>query len=413
VPRPRREKITEQNATVPRLVREVRTLRDYFEKFVPPEHGNVSLHEQDALILMLCGFFDPMARSLRTLEELGQVPSVKQHLGVDQVPKSTLSDALARFRVEHLRPLMQQLKKQLPHLQHTDQDLEQITGKVLAGDGSLFGLAGEVAWAMQRRKNQEGQIDSQVKLNLLVDVHNWTPEDGIVTGADHKGGEPAAMKRMLQGGVVYLFDRAYYPFDFMRAVLEAGSDFVIRLKKDIVFRGQQQRELSEKDRQAGVMADWIGFVGVENGCKGQAPGQMLREVRVWDEKKQEIVRLLTTLLDVEAWVIAALYRLRWVIELFFRWLKVTVGFSHLVSTSPNGITLQFYVAMICTLLIHIRTGLPVSKYSLMALSLVARGQCSLDDLMPVLAKRERERMLERARLERKRAAKKQQALLPG
>jgi len=138
----------------------------------------------------------------------------------------------------------------------------------------------------------------------------------------------------------------------------------------------------------------------------------MRLVTVWDEENQELVRLLTDLLDVEAWVIAYLYRCRWIIELFFRWLKVTAGFSHLLSTSPNGITLQFYVAMICTLLIHIRTGLPVDKYSLLALGLVAGGRCTYESQLPILLKRQREKMLAKERRDRKKLQK-TMALPPG
>jgi len=398
---------------VPSLVREVQTLRQYWQQHVPPEHGNVSLHEEDVLIVLLCGFFDPLVRSLRTLEQLAQVPSVKEHLEAQQVPKSTLSDALARFRTEHLRPLIQQLQKQVPALQQLDPELDRVADKIVAGDGSLFRLAGEVTWALQRRKNDKGQIDSQVRLNLLVDVKRWTMEDFSISGGEHKGGEPAAMEPMLQKDVLYLYDRAYYPFDFLNAMLSRGCDFVVRLKKDLVFRAQQQRPLTAKDIESGVLEDQIGLLGVEDGCKAPAPTQTLRVVTVWDEQNQEPVRLLTNLLDVPAWVIGLLYRCRWIIELFLRWLKVTAGFSHLLSTSANGITLQFYVAMICTLLIHLRTGLPVDKYSLLALGFVARGQCTFEQQLPVLLKRQRERMLERQRRQRKKQLQKTTPNLPG
>lgn len=413
MPRLKRPKITSTNADVFSIAREVQTLRQHWEKHVPPEHGNVSLREEDVLIVMLAGFFDPMVRSLRTIEQLAQVPLVKEHLGVQHVPKSTLSDALARFRVENLRPLVQQLQKQLPLLQKLDPDLAGVSEKIVAGDGSLFRLAGEVAWALQRRKNQAGAIDSQVCLNMQVDVRRWTVEDFVVSGGDHQGGEPTAQASMLQAHTLYLFDRAYYPFEFIGRILSSDADFVLRLKKDLVFRTQQEQALTDKDRQAGVQRDQLGLLGVEDGCKGQAPTQVLRLVTVWDEKNNEAVRLLTNRLDLPAWVIGHLYRCRWIIELFFRWLKVTAGFSHLISTSPNGITLQFYVAMICTLLIHVRTGMPVDKYSLLALGMVAQGRCSYEDQLPVLLKRQRERMLEKERLAKKKAQQKKVQSLPG
>ena len=390
------------------IARQVQTVRQHWQQHVPPEHGNVSLREEDVLIVSLAGFFDPLVRSLRTLEQLAQVPSVKQHLSVDAIPKSTLSDALARFRVEHLRPLLENLQKQVPQLAKLDPDLSCVTQKVVAGDGSLFRLAGEVAWALQRKKNKAGAIDSQVKLHLLLDVRRWCVQDFAVKGGDHKGGEPTAIGPMLRPDTLYLFDRAYYPFEFVCQILASNADFVIRLKKDLIFRDGQEQALSDKDQQAGVQSDQLGLLGVEDGRKGKPPTQTLRLVSVWDPKNKEQVRLLTNRLDLPAWVIGSLYRCRWIIELFFRWLKVTAGFSHLLSTSANGITLQFYVAMICTLLIHIRTGLPVDKYSLLALGLVAQGRCSYEDQLPVLLKRQRERMLERKRLAKKKAQKTEQ-----
>ena len=300
----------------------------------------------------------------------------------------------------------------MPALGRIDPDLEKVARKVVAGDGSLFRLAGEVAHALQRRKNAAGDVDSQVRLNCLVDVQRWTVEDFLVTGGEHRGGEPAAMRDMLRPGVLYLFDRAYYPFEFLCFMLRGGADFVVRLKADLSLRVQEERTLSAQDAESGVLKDQTGLLGVEDGCKATPPVQTLRLVTVWDQKNQQEVRLLTNLLDVEARIIGQLYRCRWVIELFFRWLKVTAGFAHLLSASPNGITLQFYVAMICTLLIHIRTGMPVDKYSLMALGLIAAGRCTYEDQLPVLLKRQRERMLEKARLARKKQAQKQTQPLP-
>lgn len=402
----KRPQITEAHPSVPAIVRHVQALDKFWLEHVPPEHGNVALEELDVVKIMLCGFFDPLVRSLRTAEQLAQVPLVKAHLKASHVPKSTLSDAMARFRVENLRLLTQELQKQLPGLRQVDPELDRVAAKIVAGDGSLFRLAGEVTWALQRRRNGKGDIDSQVRLNLQVDVKRWTMENFSISGNAQKGGEPAAMKPMLQPDVLYLFDRAYYPFEFICSILNIGSDFVLRLKKDLTLRVQENRPLCEKDIESEVRADQFGLLGVENGCKGKPPEQTLRLVTVWDPVKREPVYLLTNLLDVEAWVIAMLYRCRWIIELFLRWLKVTAGFSHLLSTRPNGITLQFYVAMICTLLIYIRTGLPVDKYSLLALSLVHRGQCTYEDQLPVLLKRQKERMLEKARLARKKQSQK-------
>ncbi len=134
------------------------------------------------------------------------------------------------------------------------------------------------------------------------------------------------------------------------------------------------------------------------------PKKMLRRVTIRDEKNQKELVLLTDLLDVPAYVIGVIYRQRWQIELFFKWLKCWAGFDHLLSHDPRGITLQFYVAVIATLLTHLATGRRVSKYNLLYLGWVAQGVMNWQDMEAGLAVIEREKELERARLKRKREA---------
>jgi hypothetical protein len=125
--------------------------------------------------------------------------------------------------------------------------------------------------------------------------------------------------------------------------------------------------------------------------------------------KAETIRLLTNLTDasvVAAHVIGAAYRLRWQIELFFKWLKCWARMDHLLSASRRGITTQLYIAVIAVLLMHVQTGRRISIYALAALSHVANGQMTIGQAMEVIARRERERALDRARQARRRARKK-------
>ena len=115
------------------------------------------------------------------------------------------------------------------------------------------------------------------------------------------------------------------------------------------------------------------------------------------------IRLLTDLMDVEAWVVAALYRWRWQVELFFRWLKVYARFGHLWSRSRGVVLLNFYVAVIGVLLMYLQSGARPSKYAYNLLGLVAGGGATLEEVAPILAERERQIALEKARLARKRA----------
>ena len=149
-----------------------------------------------------------------------------------------------------------------------------------------------------------------------------------------------------------------------------------------------------------MLSDTVGrMAGSEHR---PAPDVVLREVIVQSlNEAGGTIRLLTNLLEVEAWAIALLYRYRWHVELFFRWLKVFANFAHLISESRQGVLLSFYVAVIGVLLMYLHTGAKPSKYAFSLLALVASGASSLEEIAPILAERERRIALEAARRARR------------
>jgi hypothetical protein len=157
-----------------------------------------------------------------------------------------------------------------------------------------------------------------------------------------------------------------------------------------------------------VLSDSTGHVPGSRGSPGFGT-RRLREVCIFDTRNNKVVRLLTTLLDVPAHVIGKLYRQRWTIELFFRWLKCVAKFEHLISHSQNGITIQFYVAVIGVLLTYLRTGQRPSVYEFRCLSWVARGIMDVATMHEILTLRQRERDQAKARRSKKLAAAQNQA----
>jgi len=368
-------------------------------------HGNLQLQITDALIVLLCAFFNPTVRSLRLIEQLSVMPWVQQHIDLQRICRSTLSDGLARFNPEALVPLINALMAQMPLLHNNDRDLAGLCKRIIAGDGSHFNLAADVAWALMRSRGGKNPAKhGYCRLNLQLDVDHFVPCDLSVSGRE-EGSEAAAFLKRIIGGVIYLFDRNFVHFGLINTVLARGSDFVLRLRKDTGFEEQAQRSLTARDTEEGVISDRIGILpGASGGRTGPPPSQKLREVIInGDDGKP--VRLLTNLLEVPAYVIGALYRRRWIIELFFRWLKVWGGFKHLMSHSQKGVTFNFYVAVIACLLMHVRTGRKVNKYSLFLFGQVAAGLISLEAILPLLERIEREKELERQRLARKKARK--------
>lgn len=369
-------------------------------------HPNRLLHYDDVVVAYLFSFFNATLRSLRCIEDASQLPGVNKFFSIDCVCKSTLSDANALFDPQLLEPLIADLRRDLPNLGQQDQSLQHLLDKAILVDGSFFRLAADVDWAV-RSANAHGPSVATVRLNCQYCLRSGVVVGVSITGGDGPGsGEGAAAIEFVEPGHVYLFDSGVVTFGYLNAIFDRGSHVCCNLAAGVNFEAVENRPLGEADRAAGVVSDRIGRLPGSTHRR-TVPAQLLREVIVSyvdRSGKDRTLRILTDLLDVPAHLIADLYRSRWQIELFFRWLKINAHFSHLTSHSRNGITLSFYVATIAAMLMCLRTQKPLSKYGYSLLSMVAAGMGDASDLLPILEKRERERMLERQRLARKKAA---------
>jgi hypothetical protein len=357
------------------------------------------------LVTLLLGFFNAADNSLRMLDDLSCCEGPAAMLDGRRVARSTLSDAMASMDADRLLPVIKSLTARLPVLKRADPDLHALLRTVVAADGSVFTVPADVLWGIALTRTG-GKAGRQVRLDLQLDVLRFVPTDLSVDGADDAN-EADAFEKRLACGVIYVADRNFVDFDFLRAVLAKGSDFVVRLKKDTTFAAAAERGLSAEDRGAGVLRDRTGHLSDAFG--DGADKRLFREVVVLDPRSGKEVRFLTTLLEPPARVIGKLYRHRWMVELFFKWLKCVAKLRHLVSHSRNGVTVQFYVAVIMVLLTYLRTGHKPGVYEFNCLSWVAAGMMSPAAMRDVLARRQRERDLARARLAGKAAAAKTRA----
>jgi hypothetical protein len=223
----------------------------------------------------------------------------------------------------------------------------------------------------------------------------------------------------VQSGRIYLYDRGFQSFTLLNAHFtqqEAGeyvpeAYFVARYRpaggNSPVLTEPLERELTPADREAGVIHDRTGRFHPSNPSRHRLDPVPLREVLVEYEQQgeQKTLRLITNLYDVPAAVVAHLYRYRWQVELFFRWLKCCGNFNHLLSHSRDGVLMHFYVTIIATLLMYLHTGYRPSKYCFVLLSQVAVGAATLDEVLPILKERERQCELARQSAQRRRAKK--------
>lgn len=383
------------------LEKHVRALRD------STAHGNRQLFLDDVVVAHLLAFFNPTLRSLRTIEDFSQTRQAQRHLSVRRLCKSTLSDFHRVADPALLEPLIAQLKSLIagPCGATTPLNLPQTLGKVLAIDGSYFAVAADVAWAVKHATNR-GNKKASVRLDLHLNIANWLPEVVQVSGQGTS--EAQAASQAVQPGAIHIYDRGIFSFDLLNAQVAAEAFFVHRLrepgKRTPRFVPESTRELTDADRAAGVRGDTVGRLA--GSTHRVPPDVLLREVVIDspDEPDGQI-RLLTNLMDIEAHLLGLLYRCRWQIELFFRWLKCFANFAHLISESRQGVLLSFYVAVIGVLLMYAHSGHKPSKYAYSLLSLVASGAATLDEIAPILAERERRAVLDRASLARRKNRK--------
>jgi DDE family transposase len=241
----------------------------------------------------------------------------------------------------------------------------------IANDGTLLPALPRMAWALwQNPQNRAG------KLHLEFSVWRQVPVEFTVT--DGNTSERAVWRSKLRKGACYVNDRNYsHDYHLIGDVQKAGASFVLRLHNNALFTPlESARVLSEADRQAGVVED----IKVRLGSDPDGPEGRL--VRV--EADGHTFLLFTNLQELEAELIALIYRYRWQIELFFKWIKCVLGCRHWMAESIEGMTLQIYCALIASVLLVLWTGRKPTKRQWEALQLYWVGYVTLEELTRVL-----------------------------
>lgn len=387
------------------LQRFVESLRD------ESSHGNRQLFLDDVFVAYLLAFFNPTLRTLRTIEDFSETKQAQRHLSVRRICRSTLSDFHRLAAPERLGPLIAALREAVDRRivgRRSPEGMEKLLQQVLAVDGTFLPAAADVAWAVVARNQRAGQC-FRARTDWHVDVRTWIPEVVVVPEPGESESDSAA--RTITPGAIHVYDRGFQSFSLIAAHYEQQgdhwsprADWVLRLREpgpnSPTLLVQHEASLSDAARAGGVMADQLVHVPGLQAAHGLMPSMRLVVVRAADGTE---VRLLTNLVDVPAEIVALIYRYRWQVELFFRWLKSYANFNHLISHSAQGVLLNFYVVVIGALLMYLHTDGRPSKYLFSLLGLVAQGGASLTEIMPILRERERQCALDRASAARRRA----------
>jgi hypothetical protein len=310
---------------------------------------NRRLFFDDYLVLLLFYFFNPSIKSLWSLQQSTNWEKTREKLGIRRTSLGSLSEAVRVFDPELVRPIIAELAAQAVPLKKGC-EAEALQG-LTAVDGSIFSALPRMAWALWEDSSHRG-----VKLHLHFDVLKGDPCEATLTPAACS--EPKQLRQTLQPNRLYVLDRGYASYELFSQIVEAGSSLVARVKTSTAFVSQEERPLDEAAQKAGVIRDAVisrlGTLHHKDHLK--RPMQLVIVRTPTRNAPKTELWLITDRLDLPADPVALAYRYRWLVELFFRWLKSILGARHLVSEKKNAVTLQMYAAMIVSLLIVLHTG---------------------------------------------------------
>lgn len=270
-------------------------------------------------------------------------PHARYHLGFrEPIAKSTLADAneqrdwrlwedLAKSLMAKARPL------------YAGEDIGlDIENTVYALDSTTVDLSLTLfPWADFRRTK------AGIKMHTQIDLRGPIPTCIFITSA-RQHDVLWLDELVFEPGAFYVMDRGYMDFKRLDLIARSGSFFVTRAKDSLRFSRQRSQSV---DMKTGLRSDQIGKPTLPK-ARQDFPS-LLRKVRFFDEETARDLVFLTNNLDIPALTVATIYRLRWRIELFFRWIKGHLRIKHYYGTSPNAVKTQIWIAVCVYLMVAI------------------------------------------------------------
>ena len=294
----------------------------------------------------LCLAYAQMAgrESLRDIETcLNSHQEKLYHIGFrGDVSRTTLADANERRDWRIFQDFGHVLIGMAQKLYQSDAIAVELTQPLYAFDSTTIDLCLSLfSWAEFRKTK------AAVKMHTLIDLRGPIPTwVTITTGKVH---DVKMLDHLpVAKDAIYTMDRGYVDFARLYSIHKQGAFFVVRAKDNL----KCQRLYSQpKDKESGVRADQIITLVTQKSKKGYP--EKLRRVSYVDKERNKRLVFLTNNLEIPAATVAAIYKQRWQVELFFKWVKQHLRIKSFIGTSVNAVKSQIWVALCIYLLVAI------------------------------------------------------------
>lgn len=309
-----------------------------------PDHRRRVL-DSASIIIALVFFQMRKLESLRALvDALEAVPAIRRVLGIAAVRRSTLSDALSsRLRETpdtRLRDFCQALFQSVVFqaTRHLGRK-RSVARAFLAVDGTVFSATAKMLFA--RFDNDH----NAVKAHVAFDIQNSLPRFLTLTTATDS--ERDQLTKQLRRGITYILDRGYLAFELFHAIIDKRAYFVTRLKDRVQVEVDRVLDVPKEEKDLGVLRHEIVLLD---------HGKLRLHRVVFRAEDGRIFEYITNHANLSALEIADLYKSRWAVETFFKFLKYSLSTKHFISRTMLGFHIQLLAAAITYLLFAIQFG---------------------------------------------------------
>ena len=296
------------------------------------------LRTRDQFLALLYGQFSGAA-SLREIEDgLRSHEARLYHAGLRQISRATLADANRKRSFEvYADVFLEMVRLANPGLRRKLRDAVRLLDATKVRLSAL-----SEGWA------RFSDDHCAAKVHVVYDPHARLPLRAVVT-PDTVNDITPAKDMPIEPGATYVFDLAYYSYEWWAQLDALGCRFVTRFKSHTPLAVTAELAVPEG---GDILSDRIGLLPQRQAKSRNNPlSDPVREVRVRTETGK-ILRLMCNDLDAPAEEIAALYKQRWEIELFFKWIKQNLKIRHFLGVSENAVKIQIYVALIAFLILR-------------------------------------------------------------
>jgi hypothetical protein len=334
------------------------------------EDGRRTLFAEDYFCSYLFAMLNPVIRSMRALCHVSHCQKMREVAAAPFSP-AAFSEGQHLFDPAILEKMVRELARENQGRgQGGDGRVRQALKALTAVDGTVLRAVPRMAWAAT------GGPGKAIKLHLHFNVFDQIPEAWLITPG--KVSEPKVLAQTVQPGALIVADRNYgHDFALLVQLRAQGIQFVLRLYNNLILAPVgPDRALTQADRRAGVLWDRL----VRFGLHGDGP--VFRVVRV--EANGDLFQFVTTREDLSAELIGLIYRQRWQIELFFKWIKTILNCRHWLAESPAGVQIQIYCVLIASLLLRLWTGQRPNQRMVESLQWYWTGMATAEDLVTLL-----------------------------